>query len=257
MHQVPLAVAVIVDGEVEIVGRDELHLPDLAGPRAFHVAGREIAAVENFQRREELGAELVRPAAIVGERRQRLQRAEIAEIGAEIRLQSPEADDDRAGHAELLLDARESVGVLLEQALALLHPVVGHHAAGEFEKALREDALAAVGVDDLLVVADAVERGERAGGDALRRGLLLEGSRARPKSRRRCRRTRPRLRGRCRQTRPTAQLRRILLRAKRIRHRLREVAAQSADQAGAVKARQRGRASLVRWTPASRPRSCC
>ena len=80
----------------------------------------------------------------------------------------------RPRHAEFLLDAREGVGVFLEQALALLHPVVRHHAAGEFQKALREDALPAVGVDDLLVVADAIERGERTGRDAGRRGLLLE-----------------------------------------------------------------------------------
>ena len=79
-----------------------------------------------------------------------------------------------AGHAELALDPLERVGIFPEQALALLHPVVGDHAAGELDEALREDALPAVGVDDLLVVGDAVERGERAWRMPGCRGLLLE-----------------------------------------------------------------------------------
>ena len=62
----------------------------------------------------------------------------------------------------------------LSRLLPCAHPVVGHHAAGEFQKALREDALPAVGVDDLLVVADAVERGERAGRDAGRAASCLK-----------------------------------------------------------------------------------
>ena len=56
--------------------------------------------------------------------------------------------------------------------LALLHPEVGGHAAGEFGEHLAEHALAAVAVDDALVVHE-VGRGLRdralrhAGGDRL------------------------------------------------------------------------------------------
>ena len=38
LHEIALAVAVIVDGEVEIVARHELRLPDLARPCALHLA---------------------------------------------------------------------------------------------------------------------------------------------------------------------------------------------------------------------------
>ena len=39
-EQVDAAVAVVVDGVVEIARRQELRLPELAGPRADHLGGR-------------------------------------------------------------------------------------------------------------------------------------------------------------------------------------------------------------------------
>ncbi len=122
--EVPLAVAVIVDGEIDVVARHELHLADFARPCPVHLRRGQVAAVEDRQRRHQLGAELVRPPAIVGERRQRLQRGEVAEIGAEIRLKSPKGDEDRPRHAELMLDAREDAGVPLEQAFPFAQPIV-------------------------------------------------------------------------------------------------------------------------------------
>ena len=65
------------------------------------------------------------------------------------------------------------------RCLALLHPVGRRHAAGEFGEHLPEHALAAVAVDDALVV-DEIGRGFRdralrnAGGDGLRLQIRQE-----------------------------------------------------------------------------------
>ena len=61
---------------------------------------------------------------------------------------APERDDHRRRHAELLLDAREGRRIRLDQGLAALDAVGGGHAAGEFQKGLGENALAAVDIDD-------------------------------------------------------------------------------------------------------------
>ena len=90
-HEVAAAVAVIVDRAFHVVGGDELHLADLAGPGPDHVLRGEVAAVEQHQCRHELGAEHVRPAAVIGKRGERLQRPLVAEIGAEIGLQPQKA----------------------------------------------------------------------------------------------------------------------------------------------------------------------
>jgi hypothetical protein len=173
-HQVASTVPVIVDGVLEVIGRHELHLADFTGPGADHIVRREVAVIDEAQRRLQLGAEHLRPAAVIGERRQRSQRAEFTEIGAEVRLQPPETDKDGTGHPEIALDAGKQIGMLFKQLPTLRHAVVGDHAVGEFEEALREHALPAVGVDDPLVVADAVEIAERGGRDSLDGGFLPE-----------------------------------------------------------------------------------
>src|SRR5580693_7109096 len=59
VDEVAAAVAVVVDGEFQIGRRQELGLPDLAGPGAVHVGGRHIAAVDDLERGKYLAAELV------------------------------------------------------------------------------------------------------------------------------------------------------------------------------------------------------
>ena len=70
--QVAPPVAVVVDAVVDIVRGQELELPKLARERADHLVGREVAALDDLQRGDELLAEQVRPAAVVGERGDRL-----------------------------------------------------------------------------------------------------------------------------------------------------------------------------------------
>src|SRR5205814_4189661 len=80
------------------------------------------------------------------------QRRQAAHVGAKIALQPPERRDHRGRHAILLLGAREGGGVSLDPRLALLHAVARGHAARELGEHLPEHALAAVAVDDALVV---------------------------------------------------------------------------------------------------------
>ena len=76
---------------------------------------------------------------------------------------------------EYILGARERCRIGLDPGLALLHPEGRGHAAGEFGEHLPKHALAAVTVDDALVVNE-IGRGfrDRALRDAGRDRLLLQ-----------------------------------------------------------------------------------
>ena len=173
--QVAAAVAVIVHRVVEVVRRQELRLPQLAGPRADHLLGREVAAVDDTQRVQQLGTELLAAAAVVGQRRERAQDGELAHAGAVVALQRPQPGDDGARHAVVLLDLGEQLAVLLEARQAALDAVVGDELVGERQEALGEEALLAIARDHARVQRDAVEsRGHRRARYALRRGLFAE-----------------------------------------------------------------------------------
>ncbi len=169
-QQIAPAIAVEIDAVIEIMRRQKLHLPELAGERPDHLLGRQVAALDDFQRRDQLRTEQMRPAAIERQRRQRAQRGQVSNIAAEIGLQPPERDDRRRRHAILVLDALEGGGELLDALGALVEAIFRDHAVGEFQKRLREHALAAVLRDDVDVVGE-IRRGGRervlrnAGGD--------------------------------------------------------------------------------------------
>src|SRR4029077_2743930 len=120
---------------------------------------------------DEFTAELVRPAAVVGQRGQRADGGEIPVAGAVVGLQPPDGDDDRARHAELLLDLAEDRPVLGQHLCAAGEPR-RYHAAGELLKTLPEHALGVVAGDDRRVVSDVGEPGlDRALRNTLRRRL--------------------------------------------------------------------------------------
>src|SRR5215204_1517834 len=54
MNQVGAAVAIIVHGKLEIIRRQKLGLPELAGVSALHLIQRQVAALENLQRGQKL-----------------------------------------------------------------------------------------------------------------------------------------------------------------------------------------------------------
>ena len=100
---------------------------------------------------------------------------QLAQLGAKTALQPPERGDHRRRHAIFLLGARERRRMHPDSRLRILCRAVGRPVSGEFGEHLAEHALAAVAVDDALVV-DEVGRGlgQRALRDALRHRLLLE-----------------------------------------------------------------------------------
>ena len=108
LDQVAAAVAVEVDRVLEIVGGGELHAAEFAGPVADHVVDGLVAALDDAQRIEQLRAEEVGAAAVIGERGDRAQDFVVAEIGAEVALQAPEGGEHRRRHAVLLFDARRT-----------------------------------------------------------------------------------------------------------------------------------------------------
>ena len=121
VDQVAAAVAVAVDGEAQVVLGEELRLADFAGPGAAQLLGLHVAAVDDGQRREQLFGEEGRAAAVIGQRRQRVEDVHRAGIGAEAGLHAPDGDDDLLLDAVALLDVVEQRGVLLDDLLALGH----------------------------------------------------------------------------------------------------------------------------------------
>jgi hypothetical protein len=136
----------------------KLQLPELVGEQPDHLLGRQVAALDDFQRRDQLRAKQLRPAAIERQRGERAQRRQVSDIAAEIGLQPPERDDRRRRHAILIFDALEGGGELLDALGAGVEAIFGDHAVGEFQERLREYALAAVLRDDVDVVAQ-IRRG--------------------------------------------------------------------------------------------------
>ena len=170
-----MAVAVIIDRIVEIMRRQKLRLAELAGPRSDHLAGREIAAVDDLQRGDRLLLEHLRAAAIIRQRHQRRQRMQLAEFGAKTALQPPERGDHGRRHAIFLLGAVERRRVHLDARLRIPGSALGRPVAREFVEHRAEHALAAVAVDDALVVDEVgCGFGKRPLRDAFGHGLLLQ-----------------------------------------------------------------------------------
>jgi hypothetical protein len=106
-EEVATTVAVVVDTVVHVVRRQELHLPQLAGPRADHLGGFQVSAVDDAERVEELGAEQGTPSAVPGQRGQRTEDRHLPLRQAEVALERPEGGDDGAGHAVVGIDPLE------------------------------------------------------------------------------------------------------------------------------------------------------
>ncbi len=122
-----------------------------------------------------MAAEHLGAPAIIGERHQRTDRVILAHVGAEIAFEPPEGGGHRGRNAVLLLGTIEDRLVFMDFGCALLQPVGRQHLAREFEEALGEDALAAVDVDDALVVDEVGRRSvDSAPRNALGCGLGLE-----------------------------------------------------------------------------------
>ena len=167
-----MAVAVVIDGVVEVMRRQELRLAEFAGPRTDHLACCEIAAIDDLQRGDGLLLEHLGAAAVVCQRHQRRQRMQLAQFGAKTALQPPERGDHGRRHPIFLLGAVECCRMHPDSRLRIFCRAIGGPVPGEFGEHLAEHALAAVAVDDALVVDEVgCGFGERAlrhaGGDRL------------------------------------------------------------------------------------------
>ncbi len=118
MAQIDVAVAVVVDAVLDVGRGQELGLADLAGKGALEIAQRQVAALQDFQRGDQLALEQFGAAAIMRQRRQRADHRQLAHVaGAVVAFHGPDRHQQRARHAELPLDAREQRGVLRHQPL--------------------------------------------------------------------------------------------------------------------------------------------
>ena len=116
-----MAVAVVVDAVLDVGRRQELGLADLAGKGADQIAQRQVAALHDLQRRDQLALEQLGAAAIMRQRRERADHRQLAHVaGAVVGFQRPDRHDQLGRHAELPLDARQQRGVALHQRLGAL-----------------------------------------------------------------------------------------------------------------------------------------
>jgi len=104
--EIDMAVAVEIDAVLDVGRRQKLRLADLAGIGADHVIQAKVAALQDFQRREQFALEQFGAAAVMRHGREHAKHRQLAHVAlAEIGLQPPDRDQDLPRHAELLLDA--------------------------------------------------------------------------------------------------------------------------------------------------------
>jgi hypothetical protein len=173
--QVAPAIAIKINSAFIIVVGEELGLANFPGPGTAHFIGVQIATLDEFEGGHQLRAEFFRPAAIPGQGGKGLDRRQIASVGSKISFQSPEGNDYRGGNTKLLFNAGEGALVFLDQFRPVLDAVIGDHAGLEFKKALGEDILGAVFLDDASIISCGIENGQRLAANALGGCLLVKG----------------------------------------------------------------------------------
>ena len=98
-----------------------MRMAEGARPGAIEFLRRDVAVIENFERRHQLFFEIfVAARGLADQRRQRLHHRALAEILAEIRLDAPHRDDDGGIDAEAALRRLQRRPVLMQQRAALV-----------------------------------------------------------------------------------------------------------------------------------------
>src|SRR6185503_18910051 len=93
------------------------------------------------QRVEQMSAEHVGAAAVIGQRCERFERLVLALAAAKIALQAPERGDDRGRHAEVLVFARKYRLVLFHLCGAIGQTSACEHLVGHLQEILRKESL--------------------------------------------------------------------------------------------------------------------
>nr|WP_246148700.1 hypothetical protein [Skermanella pratensis] len=182
--QVAAAVAVPVHRVAGVCGRNELGMAHGAGPGADQTALRRVAPVDDPERLQQLLAPEVGPAAVPGERGQRLDHVVVAHVGAEVALHRPDRDDDLGRHPVVALDAREQAALRGELFAAAGDPGLADGAVEIAPDRADEFRLAAVRGQDFRQDAQpgqvpvhrggADPRGQRIGPEARQPGLEID-----------------------------------------------------------------------------------
>jgi hypothetical protein len=152
------AVPFEVDGVGEVARWHELHLSHCARPRAAHHGGSNVAFLQDDQGRQQFVTEIVSAKANIGERRESPNDIVRSDKAAEIRLEPPNAQDDR------LVDAIGRFGLGEPDALrirlfATALDTVGRDGAGDVVPNRKHElGLSSRHGDDLRIEGDAGER---------------------------------------------------------------------------------------------------
>ena len=107
-------------------GRHELGRAEGAGPRADQPVGLDVAAREDFQRREKFLTEVIAAAADAGERRGRAQHCAVAALGAVVRFHAPDGGDNVPIDAVGALHRREHRSILRQQLAPARDALIAH-----------------------------------------------------------------------------------------------------------------------------------
>jgi hypothetical protein len=111
------------------------------------------------------------PAAVMGERGERVEGRKIALHGAEIGFQRPESGDDGSRNPIGLLRQRKGASIFFHPRRPVLQAVVVDHAAGKLDEILGEHALRAVAGENTGVETRLRQRVEPGRADAFGAGL--------------------------------------------------------------------------------------
>ena len=172
-------VAVEIDGGAQEGRGHELRMAEGARPGAVELLRRDVAAVEDLQRGDELAAEIVVAATrLAGERRQRLHDAALAEILAEIRFDAPHRDHCRRIDAIALLGRLQRAGVAAHQRAALLDALLVDEAGEIIPDRRLELGLLVHEARGVIGLEPARRAGDRARGDARRRRGMAQAGEA-------------------------------------------------------------------------------
>ena len=111
-------------GEAQIACGHELGLPERARPGARELLRRNVAAVDDLQRRHELGTEVARALAEAGERGQGLHQRPLAHRRAEVRFDPPDRRQHVAADAVRLFGVGEGARLARHRRPAVGDPLV-------------------------------------------------------------------------------------------------------------------------------------
>lgn len=158
-----------------IAGWYELGMPHRPGPTAGHIAGRDITALQNLERCNQLLFEKAAASAVKGQRGEGGNQGGIAAPLTIVAFHAPNRDDDVPVNVEARLNPAEKWGQLGLQGPAIADPNIAGRGRHIFRHRFDEFSLIAVPFDAVWQIPGPCESGIKgAGADPLRQGTAAE-----------------------------------------------------------------------------------